>query len=93
LVFENGFLNFDFVGIDLEDAKGLLSGRHRSDPFKCQITFFKVGFGGEILVLPGEYCYFPNLALNLVFRTVGRTLLESKLVHRLTGALHSISRV
>lgn len=84
---ENGYRYFDALGIDHRDARELLAGRKRSDPFHCQITFFKVGLGGRVILLPGEFCYFPNRLTRGFFNSIGAPLLESRLVARLGNRL------
>jgi lipid II:glycine glycyltransferase (peptidoglycan interpeptide bridge formation enzyme) len=87
----HGYRYFDVLGIDVEDARELLAGRDRSAPFKCSVTYSKVSLGGQILVLPGEYCYFPNSFLRAAFQTAGQSLLDSRSIRCLTRALHSSS--
>lgn len=85
---QHGCSHFDLLGVDVRDAQELLAGRDRSAPYHCQITYAKMGFGGELLVLPGEYCYFPNRVLAYLFRYVGRAVLESKVITGLLASLH-----
>jgi lipid II:glycine glycyltransferase (peptidoglycan interpeptide bridge formation enzyme) len=82
---------FDVFGIDVDDASELLAGRDRSLPFKCPITYFKVGFGGRIMLLPGEFCDFPNPMARLAFRLGGRALLNSGAVGRILDRIHARS--
>jgi lipid II:glycine glycyltransferase (peptidoglycan interpeptide bridge formation enzyme) len=86
---ESGYGYFDVLGIDRDDAEALLGGHDRSEAFKCPITFFKMGLGGKILLLPGEYCFFPTPLLNMAFRSLGRPFLESRLFARMASALHA----
>jgi lipid II:glycine glycyltransferase (peptidoglycan interpeptide bridge formation enzyme) len=86
---QQGCSHFDLLGVDVRDAQELLAGRDRSAPYHCQITYAKTGFGGELLLLPGEYCYFPNRVLALFFRYVGRALLESKVITGFLATLHA----
>ncbi|MBI3871163.1 MAG: GNAT family N-acetyltransferase [Verrucomicrobia bacterium] len=85
----HGFRHFDMGGIDRRDADELAAGRPPEGSFHCSITFFKLGFGGNILRMPGEYCYFPNPALRFLFRTVGCRLLENQAVMRALLGLYS----
>jgi lipid II:glycine glycyltransferase (peptidoglycan interpeptide bridge formation enzyme) len=86
---ERGFRYYDMVGFDLDDAKSVLAGRAPEAPFKCPISFFKSGWGGKVMLLPGDYCYFPNPLLRLAFRVAGRELLNSALVAWLADKVHS----
>ncbi|MFH2044719.1 MAG: GNAT family N-acetyltransferase [Pseudomonadota bacterium] len=75
---DKGFKYFDVIGIDRRDAEELLNGRDRSEPFHCSITFFKTGLGGKIILLPGEYCYFPNPILRWCMKHGLSRVLETK---------------
>ena len=76
----NGYRYFDMGGIDGQDADELIAGRPAAAPFHSSTTFFKLGFGGDILRMPGEYCYFPNPIFRFLFRIVGKRLLESRII-------------
>jgi hypothetical protein len=75
---ENGYSHFDIGGIDERDATELLQGRPPQTPFHCSVTQFKVDLGGQITMLPGEWCYFPNPVVRWVFARAGQQLLQSK---------------
>jgi lipid II:glycine glycyltransferase (peptidoglycan interpeptide bridge formation enzyme) len=62
-----GYRYFDVTGLDERDAREILNGRPADAPFHCSITQFKIGFGGTVRVLPGEYCYFPNPVFRWMF--------------------------
>ncbi|MBI1840933.1 MAG: peptidoglycan bridge formation glycyltransferase FemA/FemB family protein [Verrucomicrobia bacterium] len=84
---QNGFHHFDLLGVDERDATELLQGRSRDLPFHCSITQFKVGLGGNLRLLPGEFCYFPNRALGWVFNAVGDRLASHPWPRRLLNRL------
>jgi len=84
----NGYKYFDFVGIDLEDAKAISSGRNHSSPFISKLTFFKVSFGGDIMFLPGEYCYFNSRFLAFFARMIGPWLINNNMFSRITTSLY-----
>ncbi len=86
-----GAKHFDLLGIDARDASELLAGRDRSAPYHHQTTYAKMGFGGQPVLMPGEYCYFPNPVLRFLFRTVGGPLLEAKITTKLLGTLYARS--
>ncbi|HWA29284.1 MAG TPA: peptidoglycan bridge formation glycyltransferase FemA/FemB family protein [Lacunisphaera sp.] len=88
---QQGYKHFDILGVDVRDARELLAGRDRAAPYHCQTTYAKMGFGGELLLLPGEYCYFPNAGLRFLFRSIGARVLDSKLILKILGYLHSRS--
>ena len=75
---EHGFQQFDLLGVDRRDAEELLNGRAASEPYHCNITFFKAGFGGKLLLLPNEYCYFPNPILRWCMKLGLIKALETK---------------
>jgi lipid II:glycine glycyltransferase (peptidoglycan interpeptide bridge formation enzyme) len=79
---ESGYRYFDFVEIDPVQARAVLDGVG-SLPSPGNTTFFKLGFGGEIKVLPGAYCYFSNPLLRMTMRGWGEKLLDSEIVRRL----------
>jgi len=85
---QNGYRYFDLVGIDLDDAKRILAGGDAAPQINCSITFYKVGLGGRIMLLPGEYCYFPSALARGLFRFGGRRILESRLIGRLANLVH-----
>jgi lipid II:glycine glycyltransferase (peptidoglycan interpeptide bridge formation enzyme) len=79
----NGYRYFDFVEIDPVQAQAVLNGI-RPEPSSANTTFFKLGFGGEIKVLPGAYCYFSNPLVRMALRGWGRKFIDSRMLHRLT---------
>lgn len=70
----HGYKHFDLVGLDERDVRDLLQGRSRDLPYHCSITQFKVALGGRLLLLPGEYCYFPNPVARWLFNSVGERI-------------------
>jgi peptidoglycan pentaglycine glycine transferase (the first glycine) len=71
----SGHRYFDFVEIDPDQVRAGSSG---------DVTSFKLGFGGEIKVLPGAYCYFSNPLVRLALRGWGGKFLDSRMVQGLT---------
>jgi peptidoglycan pentaglycine glycine transferase (the first glycine) len=86
---QSGFRYFDLVGFDINDAKEIQAGRPPDAPFRCPFSFFKAGWGGEIRILPGDYCYFPNPLLRQIMRVGGARFLNHTLVSRITDTIHS----
>lgn len=86
---QHGSLYFDFLGINRRDAEALLGGRDRSAPFECPTTYFKVGFGGRIVTLPGEFCYFPNPLVRALLRAGGLRVLRSRWAGKVLNRLHT----
>ncbi len=54
-----GISNFDFVSIDPNPARAILEGR-AVDSIIDSVTSFKLGFGGQVKLLPGAFLHFPN---------------------------------
>lgn len=80
---KNGYRHFDFVDIDPDTV---IAGSAGSD-LRLHIeneNSFKLGFGGEIKVLPGAYCYFPNPILRMAVRNGCGRFLDSEIFYRLT---------
>ncbi len=63
----DGYRFFDFVGIDLEEAKRMSEGTADENSFTTT-TSFKLSFGAERLLLPGAYYYVFNPVLRKVLR-------------------------
>jgi lipid II:glycine glycyltransferase (peptidoglycan interpeptide bridge formation enzyme) len=72
-----GFKQFDFVWLDLEDAR--LAARGEIDPsrFRSGITFFKMGFGGRVVFLPPVQSKFYHPLANVAYRCGGERILRS----------------
>jgi peptidoglycan pentaglycine glycine transferase (the first glycine) len=85
-----GYRYFDFLGLDIDDATALLGGRSKSEPFKCGITFSKVGMGGQIHLLAGEYCYFVNPLFRQVFNHGGKQLMRTGYFSKMANSLYKI---
>ena len=73
---------FDFVEVDPNQAKTILAGKEM-EPLPENVTSYKLGFGGEIRVLPGAYCYFPNPVIHMAMREWGDKFMDSKFVQQL----------
>jgi lipid II:glycine glycyltransferase (peptidoglycan interpeptide bridge formation enzyme) len=80
----NGYRYFDFVDIDPVQARAALNGKDPL-PSSANTTFFKLGFGGEIKLLPAAYCYFLNPALRLVMQCGLGRFLDSGIAQRLSN--------
>jgi peptidoglycan pentaglycine glycine transferase (the first glycine) len=56
----NRFNYYDFVGFNTANALAISAGREISKNALCGMSDFKLGFGGKILPLHSNYCYFSN---------------------------------
>ncbi len=88
---DSGYAYFDLVGIDAQDARGLVQVGRKAHAIQCPITFFKAGLGGEVMLLPVEYCVFARPVWSLAFRTIGRPLLRSRWLKTVFNRLHQDS--
>lgn len=78
-----GHRYFDFVELDPIQARSILSGQGINSMPKSA-TSYKMGFGGEIKMLPGAYCYFPNPLVRTAMRLGLFKLLDSSLAVKFT---------
>lgn len=82
---------FDFVELDPFLARAVLAG-NLAEPLPENVTSFKLGFGGEIRLLPGAYLYVANPVLRLAMKGGLGRFLDSGATHRLLHACrrHSV---
>ncbi len=79
---ENGYRFFDFVMLDVQSAKALLRGEIPHSSSTSGMSFFKMGFGGQTLLLPDPYYKLYNPYAMFFARWGGNKLLASKLAAR-----------
>jgi len=72
-----GYQFFDFLGIDPDEVAIIERGGGLNTP-TSGITFFKMGFGGDISILPPTLDWFPNPAVRLFMRCAGLRLFSSR---------------
>lgn len=60
----HGFRYYDFEGIDPDAAKKVIQGEPIPNSATQSVTRFKIGFGGQILLLPDTYNYIDSRFLN-----------------------------
>jgi lipid II:glycine glycyltransferase (peptidoglycan interpeptide bridge formation enzyme) len=69
---KHGYCFYDFEGIESEAALNFQQGESRLDPpnWKSDIwvTDYKLGFGGQVISLPGAYDYVYNPLLSWTYR-------------------------
>lgn len=76
----NGFRHFDFVELDPVLARAVLAGTSLENVPE-NVTTFKLGFGGKIVMLPGAYYYVVSPGLRVLFRCgLGRLLQSRRLI-------------
>lgn len=72
-----GFKEFDFVWLDTEDAKLAAQGETEPSRFRDGTTFFKLGFGGRVVLLPPVQSKFYNPLARVAYRCGGAQMLAS----------------
>lgn len=77
-----GHRHFDFVEVDINQAKAILD-RKENDLAIDNVTSFKLGFGGDVKLLPGAYCYFSHPAIRMAMKWGLIKFLDSNLVIKL----------
>jgi peptidoglycan pentaglycine glycine transferase (the first glycine) len=79
---QEGFRHFDFVSLDTEVSKAIqqelpitpqLMARYFYGP-----TVFKMGFGGEVIHLPGHYCFFSNPFIRATYKVFRRIIFKNE---------------
>jgi peptidoglycan pentaglycine glycine transferase (the first glycine) len=83
-----GYRYFDFVWIDAESAKAALAGAPVPDTPYGQMAFYKLGFGGQIVLLPGAYTLFTNPILRQAAGVGAFKLLEVPWLRRMVSHTH-----
>ena len=56
-----GHRTFDMEGIDRKGAELTLSGHHLPEALRHTPDFFKLGYGGEVALLPQSYYFIPDI--------------------------------
>jgi len=83
---------FDFNWVDLAEADAVRNGSPLAENVHSGMTFFKMGFGGELIRLPGAFDYFPNPWIRWGMLGGGRRLLGTPWVQRLIRSFAARSR-
>jgi peptidoglycan pentaglycine glycine transferase (the first glycine) len=94
---QNGYGFWDFSSIDSKAAVAILDGRSLPDDVSRSTTFFKLGFGGDVVLSPSTFEFVFNPYLRPAYRAIVPRLFRSKMLqreaHRLRGrGLPSIVR-
>ncbi|MGZ6240119.1 MAG: lipid II:glycine glycyltransferase FemX, partial [Syntrophales bacterium] len=88
---ENGFKFLDFVWVDDHDAKLLAQGEKRPEAFRDGTTFFKMGFGGRLVMIPEARSQFFHPAFRWFARAGGMRLVRSRISQQLLRRVWSRS--
>ncbi len=65
---EEGFKVFDFASVDMKTSEQIRDQKKLPREIISTPTFFKLGFGGEIVRLPGSIIYFPNFLIKSAYK-------------------------
>ncbi len=79
----HGFKRYDFDGIEPDIARSVLAGEKVSGAAADSVTRFKLGFGGEVLLLPEASTYLPNRIVRLGHDRVYPRLASLRVMKRL----------
>jgi hypothetical protein len=67
---ERGFRYYENIQLNFENAKRIAEGRTLLENEWDPTTFFKMGFGGQILLLPEPRAYFFNPMLRAAAKAI-----------------------
>jgi lipid II:glycine glycyltransferase (peptidoglycan interpeptide bridge formation enzyme) len=86
---EHGYDYVDMEGIDPRIADAIRgSGAELADESRDMfVTRYKLGFGGQVTVLPGGYDYVPSRPIRWVYRRIYPAVRKSRAVRRFRNAL------
>ena len=80
---DNNIKVLDFVWVDEHDAGLLVQGERRPQAFRDGTTFFKMGFGGNVVMIPEARAQFFHPALRSLAKLGGMRLLRSRFSQQL----------
>jgi lipid II:glycine glycyltransferase (peptidoglycan interpeptide bridge formation enzyme) len=80
---EEGCTVADLNWAESEVAEAIKAGDATSGNPNAGVTQYKLGFGGQVVRLPGAYTYFPNPIVRAFFRMGGERVVTSRLGARL----------
>lgn len=84
---EQGFGEYDFDGIEPDVAKAVAAGVAGPEP--THVTRFKLGFGGDVVLLPESLAYVPNRIVRFGFAKVFPKFRSWRVVKRAIKRLRS----
>lgn len=83
----SGYRFFDFTEVDPRAGTARVEGRPLPDDLRRSPSFFKLGFGGEVVVFPSAHALVRNAVLRLAFRSLVPRLYSSTRVRLALNAL------
>jgi lipid II:glycine glycyltransferase (peptidoglycan interpeptide bridge formation enzyme) len=84
---ESGFVEYDFDGIEPDVARAIAAGVAGPEP--THVTRFKLGFGGDVVLLPESLTYLPNPIVRLGYTTIFPKVRKWRIVKRAVKRLRS----
>lgn len=78
----NGYRRFDFEGIDRTTGEAVLSGTPLPESFLHSPDFFKLGFGGKVILQPKPYVRFSSALVKWAFNKAAPELEGHSLASR-----------
>ncbi|HEY3108106.1 MAG TPA: peptidoglycan bridge formation glycyltransferase FemA/FemB family protein [Chloroflexota bacterium] len=88
----NGYRYYDFEGIDPRLAPGIARGQIEAGSLARSVTSFKLGFGGKVVLSPGNYDYVPNPLLRRAYTTISPRLADWSLMAKVQNAVRGRGR-
>ncbi|MFA9432453.1 lipid II:glycine glycyltransferase FemX [Egicoccus sp. AB-alg2] len=89
-----GYRRYDFDGIERSVAERVAGGHPLPKEAVSSVTRFKLGFGGEVILLPSSRLLLPGRFQRRLYRLAGRRLERTRVLRRrLRGALVSARTV
>jgi peptidoglycan pentaglycine glycine transferase (the first glycine) len=79
----HGYRYYDLEGIDAQTARRVASGEVEVGAGPRSVTAFKLGFGGKVVLSPGNYDYVSNPLLRQVYAALAPRLVGTRLAVRL----------
>lgn len=80
---DNGYRWYDFDGIEPSAASAVLDGDRIPGDAIQSVTRFKLGFGGDVLLLPETSTYLPNRIVRFAHDRVYSRVADVRIVKRL----------
>ena len=87
----NGYRCYDLEGIDVRAAALRLAGEPLSDKLRSSHSFYKLGFGGEVVMFPKAHVLIPNPLLRWGFWSVYPRLSQTRTLKKSVNRLRSTS--
>ena len=84
-----GYRYYNFEGIDNDAAQAVLAGNPLPDELNHSVTRFKLGFGGQVALLPEVFGYLYNPLLRRSFNTIYPSIADWPVTQKMLDYLRS----